>query len=67
MRVVVILLGIFIYRPSLSPLSVRLLGAYRVWYGTTVIVIGVLLMIARKSTIDIPALYMSIIMAQTTP
>jgi len=67
MRVVVILLGIFVYKLSLNPLSVRLLEAQGVWHETMITVTSVHLMIVRRSMIRVPSMYMSITMARATP
>jgi hypothetical protein len=66
-RVVVILLGILVYKLSLNSLSGRLLEAQGVWHETMITVTSVHLMIVRRSMIRVPSMYMSIIMAQATP
>jgi len=66
-RVVVILLGILVYKLSLNSLSGRLLEAQGVWHETMITVTSVHLMIVRRSMIRLPSMYMSIIMAQATP
>ena len=49
---VVFLLSMLMYKPFLSPLSVRLLGAPRVWYEMMVTVINVHLTVARGGCSD---------------
>jgi len=51
-RAVVFLLSMLMYKPFLSPLSVRLLGAPRVLYGMTVTIIDVHLPVARGGCSD---------------
>jgi hypothetical protein len=64
---VVILLGILMYKASLSPLFVRILGVQGVWYGMTVTVIDVHLTVVKGRTFRVPALYMNIVMARVIP
>ena len=66
MGAIVIPLSILMYKLSLRPLSIRLLGARRVWHGMTVTIISVHLTFARGSTSGILTLYMGIAMVQAT-
>jgi hypothetical protein len=52
MGAVVFLMGMLMYKHFLSPLSVRLLKAHGVWYGMTVTVTDVHLIVARGGCSD---------------
>jgi uncharacterized membrane protein (DUF485 family) len=55
------------YRPSLTILYVKLLGARGVWHEMMVTVIIIHHTVARGSMFGVLALYMGIVMARVTP
>ena len=67
MGVVAILMSMLIYKSSLSPLFVWLLGARGVSHGMMVTINGVHLTVARWRMFGVSIMYMSIIMARGTP
>jgi hypothetical protein len=67
MGAVVILLNMLMYIPSLTLLSVKLLGAHGVWHEMMIMVTIIHPTVARRSMFGVLALYVGIIMAKVTP